>query len=112
MKKDLKKTSNHCKTLPFYFFFSKMTTAYQTFGRKLFNYRSEKENEKRLITTCMSKIGSVETIEINLNFDQKDWPDFVDKCSYLEDLFLQMIGILFRLLILNQQIYANGNLIL
>ena len=89
-----------------------MTTAYQTFGRKLFNYKFEKENEKRLITTCMSKIGSVETIEINLNFDQKDWPDFVEKCSYLEDIFLQMIGILFRLLILNQQIYANENLIL
>ena len=69
-----------------------MTTAYQTFGRKLLNYRFEKESKKRLITTCMSKIGSVETIEINLNFDQKDWPDFVDKCSYLEDLLEEHIS--------------------
>ena len=40
----------------------------------------------------MSKIGSVETIEMVLNFDQKDWPDFVDQCSYLEDLLEEHIS--------------------
>ena len=40
----------------------------------------------------MSKIGSVETIEMVLNFDQKDWPDFVDQCSYLEDLLVEHIS--------------------
>ena len=69
-----------------------MTTAYQTFRRKLLNYRLEKESEKLLITTCISKIGSVETIEIVLNFDQKDWPDFVDERSYLEDLLEEHIS--------------------
>ena len=90
-----------------------MTTAYQTFHGKVLNCRLEKESEKLLITTGISKIGSVETLEIVLNFDQKDWPDFVDERSYLEDLLEeQMIGILFCLFILNEQIYTNGNLIL
>ena len=40
----------------------------------------------------MSKIGSAETIEMVLNFDQKDWPDFVDQCSYLEDLLEEHIS--------------------
>ena len=40
----------------------------------------------------MSKIGSVETIEMVLNFDQKYWPDFVDQCSYLEDLLEEHIS--------------------
>ena len=61
------------------------------------NHRLEKESEKLLITTCISKLGSAETIEIVLNFDKKDWPHFVDEKSYLEDLlediFLQIIGI-------------------
>ena len=51
-----------------------------------------KENEKLLITTCISKNGSVETIEIVLNFDQKDCPDFVDARSYLEDLLEEHIS--------------------
>ena len=58
-----KKTTDQCKTLLL---------------RKLLNYRLEKESGKLLITICISKIGSVETIETVLNFDQKDWPDFVD----------------------------------
>ena len=45
-----------------------------------------------MITTGISKIGSVETIEIVLNFDQKDWPDFVDERSYLEDLLEEHIS--------------------
>ena len=56
------------------------------------NHRLEKESEKLLITTCISKIGSVETIEIVLNFDKKDWPDFVDEQSYLEDLLEEHIS--------------------
>ena len=56
------------------------------------NYRLKRENEKLLITTCISKIGSVETIEIVLNFDKKDWPDFVDEHSYLEDLLEEHIS--------------------
>ena len=69
-----------------------MTTAYQTFRQKLLNYRLEKESKKLLITTGISKIGSVETIEIVLNFDQKYWPDFVDERSYLEDLLEEHIS--------------------
>ena len=53
---------------------------------KLLNYSLEKESEKLLITTCISKIGSIESIEVVLNFDQKNWPDFVGERSYLEDL--------------------------
>ena len=45
-----------------------------------------------MFTTCISKIGSVETIEIVLNFDQKDWLDFADECSVLEDLLEDRIS--------------------
>ena len=69
-----------------------MTTAYQTFHGKVLNCRLEKESEKLLITTGISKIGSVETLEIVLNFDQKDWPDFVDERSCLEDLLEEHIS--------------------
>ena len=53
----------------FLIFFSKMTSDDQTSRRKLLNYRLKKENEKRLITICISKIGSVETLQIVLNFE-------------------------------------------
>ena len=53
-----------------------MSSAYQTFGRKLLNYRLERESEKLLITTWSSKIGAVETVELVHNFDQKNWFDF------------------------------------
>ena len=69
-----------------------MTSAHQTFPRKLLNYRLEKVSEKLLITTCISKIGSVETIKKVLNFDQNDWPYFVDARSYLEDLLEEHIS--------------------
>ena len=46
-----------------------------------------------MFTTCISKIGSVETIEIVLNIDQKDWPNFVDACSYLEDFLEEHISL-------------------
>ena len=45
-----------------------------------------------MFTTCISKIGSVETIEIVLNFDQKDWFDFADECSVLADLLEDRIS--------------------
>ena len=54
--------------------------------QKLLNYRLksiETDSEKLLISYCISKIGSVKTIEIVLNFDQKDWLDFSDVRSYL-----------------------------
>ena len=69
-----------------------MTTAYQKFRQKPLNYRLKKESEKLLITTCISKIGSVESIEVVLNFGQKDWPDFMDERSYLEDLLQEHIS--------------------
>ena len=43
--------------------------------QKILNYRLkliETDSEKLLITYCISKIGSVKTIEIVSNFDQKD----------------------------------------
>ena len=80
------------------------------------NYRLEKVSEKLLITNCISKIGSVETIEIVLNFDQKDPSNFVDERSYLEDLLEEYTSPDDRYFVpsfnMNQQIYANGNLIL
>ena len=51
------------------------------------NYRLEKESEKCLITTCISKIGTVETVELVYNFDQKNWFDFFTERSFVEDLF-------------------------
>ena len=53
-----------------------MTLADQTFHRKYLNYRLEKESEKLLITTCISKIGTIETVELVYNFDKKNWFDF------------------------------------
>ena len=70
--------SQCCKVFVFYDVYS--------FFLKLLNYSLEKESEKLLITTCISKIGSIESIEVVLNFDQKNWPDFVGERSYLEDL--------------------------
>ena len=70
----------------FSFIFSKMT---ESLHQKLLNYRLnliKTDSEKLLITYCISKIRSVTTIDIVLNFDQKDWLDFVDVRSYLEDL--------------------------
>ena len=58
----------------------------ESLRQKLFNYRLksiETDSEKLLISYCISKIGSVKTIEIVLNFDQKDWLDFSDVRSYL-----------------------------
>ena len=43
------------------------------------------------ITYCISKIGSVKTIQIVLDFYQKDWFDFADVYSYLEDLLEEHI---------------------
>ena len=56
------------------------------------NYRVENESEKLLITTWISTIGFAETKEIVLDFDQKDWHDFVDEHSYLEDLLEEYIS--------------------
>ena len=56
------------------------------------HYRLEKESEKLLITTSISKTGSVETIEIVLNFDQKDWHGFADEHSHLQDLLEEHIS--------------------
>ena len=56
----------------FNFIFSKMT---ESLHQKILNYRLkliETDSEKLLITYCISKIGSVKTIEIVSNFDQKD----------------------------------------
>ena len=58
----------------------------ESLRQKLLNYRLksiETDSEKLLISYCISKIGSVKTIEIVLNFDQKDWLDFSDVRSYL-----------------------------
>ena len=58
----------------------------ESLRQKLLNYRLksiETDSEKPLISYCISKIGSVKTIEIVLNFDQKDWLDFSDVRSYL-----------------------------
>ena len=58
----------------------------ESLRQKLFNYRLksiETDSEKLLISYCVSKIGSVKTIEIVLDFDQKDWLDFSDVRSYL-----------------------------
>ena len=58
----------------------------ESLRQKLLNYRLksiETDSEKLLISYCISKIGSVKTIEIVLNFDQKDWLDFLDVRSYL-----------------------------
>ena len=58
----------------------------ESLRQKLLNYRLksiETDSEKFLISYCISKIGSVKTIEIVLNFDQKDWLDFSDVRSYL-----------------------------
>ena len=58
----------------------------ESLRQKLLNYRLksiETDSEKLLISYCISKIGSVKTIEIVLNFDQKDWLDFSDVHSYL-----------------------------
>ena len=51
----------------------------------------ETDSEKLLITYCISKIGSVKTIEIVSNFDQKDWLDFEDVRSSIEDLLEEHI---------------------
>ena len=116
MKKRFKKKQPTIAKLYLFNFFSRMATAYQTFRRKLLNYRLEKESEKLLITNCISKIGSVETIEIVLNFDPKDPPNFVDERSYLEDLLEEYTSpddwYFVPSFNMNQQIYANGNLIL
>ena len=58
----------------------------ESLRQKLLNYRLksiETDSEKLLISYCVSKIGSVKTIEIVLDFDQKDWLDFSDVRSYL-----------------------------
>ena len=58
----------------------------ESLRQNLLNYRLksiETDSEKLLISYCISKIGSVKTIEIVLNFDQKDWLDFSDVRSYL-----------------------------
>ena len=89
-----------------------MTSADQTLCRKLLSYRIENESGKPLIAFCIRKIGTVETIEIVFNFDQAHWFDFLTVRSSPEDFLEELIVILFRLLILNQQIYGNGNLIL
>ena len=62
----------------FLIFFCKMTSDDQTSRRKLLNYRLKKENEKCLITIYISKIGSVETIQIVLNFELFKRKNLVD----------------------------------
>ena len=47
----------------------------ESLRQKILNYRLkliETDSEKLLITYCICKIGSVKTIEIVSNFDQKD----------------------------------------
>ena len=56
------------------------------------NYRLEKESKKLLITTCISKIGTVETVELVYNFDQKNWFDFFTERSFVEDLLEEHIS--------------------
>ena len=68
-----------------------MTLTDQTFLWKLLNYRLEIESEKLLITTCISKIGTVETVELVYNFDQKNWFDLFAELQFLEDLLEQHI---------------------
>ena len=53
-----------------------MASTDQTFCRKLLNYRLEKKSEKLLITICISKIGTVETVKLVYKFDKKNWFDF------------------------------------
>ena len=45
-----------------------------------------------LLGYCISKIGSVKTIKIVLNFDKKHWLDFADVRSSLEDLLEEYIS--------------------
>ena len=69
-----------------------MTSTDQTFCQKLLNYRLEKESVKLLITTSISKIGTVKTVELVYNFDQKNWFDFFTERSFVEDLLEELIS--------------------
>ena len=75
-------------------------------------YEVERESDKLTVSSCVSKTGCIETINIVLKFDQKYWLDFVEDLIlriFYRNIFLQIIDTLFGLSILNQQTIVAGN---
>ena len=80
--------------------------------QKVLGFKVERESDKLTVSSCVSKTECIETINIVLNFDQKNWLGFVDDLIlriFYRNIFLQMIDTLFRLSILNQQTIVVEN---